>query len=172
MRGFGALKLVFSAVLMAVLCPGAGAQQDAQADLRRAAEEFKVQSRNQGLRQDAPRRGGRARSAPVAYHGRLSHNFRNDFLDATPHDVRQRGGDKNILRRNQFGFNVSGPLVIPKLYNGARRTFFSVSYEGVREKIGRSYLRSIPIVPERTGDFSQTVDAAGDPLRVDRKSVV
>lgn len=166
MRGFEALKFVFSAALLAVLCPRAGAQQDALADLRRAAEEFKVQSRNLGLRQDAPRRGGRDRSAPVAYHGRLFHNFRNDFLDATPHDVRQRGGDKNILRRNQFGFNVSGPLVIPRLYNGARRTFFSVSYEGVREKIGRSYLRSIPIVAERTGDFGQTVDAAGDPLRV------
>ncbi|MBA3974363.1 MAG: hypothetical protein C0504_09125 [Candidatus Solibacter sp.] len=166
MRGFEAPRLVFSAVLAASLCPGAGAQQDAQAELRRAAEEFKVQSRNLGLRQDAPRRGGRARSAPVQFHGRLTHNLRNDALDATPHDVNQRGGDKNILRRNQFGFNVSGPLVIPKLYDGARRTFFSVSYEGVREKIGRSYLRTIPIVPERTGDFSQTVDAAGDPLRI------
>jgi hypothetical protein len=138
MRGPADPSLVISCVLMAALCPWAGAQQDSQSDLRRAAEEFRVQSRNLGMRQDTPRRGGRARSAPVQYHGRLSHNFRNDFLDATPHDVRQRGGDKNILRRNQFGFNVSGPLVIPKLYDGARRTFFSISYEGVREKIGRS----------------------------------
>ena len=40
--------------------------------------------------------------------------------------LRQRGSDKNLLRRNQFGFNLAGPLTIPKLYNtAARRSFRS-----------------------------------------------
>jgi hypothetical protein len=102
----------------------------------------------------------------LAWHGRLFENFRNDKLDATPHDVVQRGGTRNMLRRNQFGFNVGGPVVIPKLYNGARKTFFNVSYEAVRERIGRSFLRTVAIGPERSGDFSQTVDSAGNPLPV------
>ncbi len=165
MRGSSASSLVFSAAFSFALCSGADAPQSAVSDLRRAAEEFKVQTRNLGLRQDAPRRG-QAGARSVKFHGRLFHNFRNDFLDATPHDVRQRGGDKNILRRNQFGFNLSGPLVVPRLYDGSRRTFFSISYEGVREKIGRSYLRTIPLAAERNGDFGQTVDAAGELLRV------
>jgi hypothetical protein len=97
--------------------------------------------------------------------GRLFENFRNDFLDATPHELRQRGSNKNLLRRNQFGFNIGGPVLIPKLYT-RRSTFFSVSYEGVRERISRSYLRTVPIGPERFGDFSQTVDAAGQPLPI------
>lgn len=165
MRGLPAPSLVISAALSFAFCSGADTPQSAVTDLRRAAEEFKVQTRNLGLRQDAPRRGRPGASKPQ-FHGRLFHNFRNDFLDATPHDVRQRGGDKNILRRNQFGFNLSGPLVVPRIYDGSRRTFFSVSYEGVREKIGRSYLRTIPLVAERSGDFGQTVDAAGELLRV------
>lgn len=145
---------------------GVRAQAPAEGSLAQAAEEFKTLSRAQGLRADSPRRSPATRRARPAYRGRLTHNLRNDFLDATPHDVRQRGGTKNILRRNQFGFNVSGPVVVPKLYDGARTTFFSVSYEGVREKIGRSYLRTIPIPEQRAGDFRRVVDPAGNPLRI------
>ncbi len=135
--------------------------------LERAAEEFKIATRELGFRADSPR-ANQSNSKPFwsSWHGRLFHNFRNDILDATPHEVVQRGGDRNILRRNQFGFNVGGPLVIPRLYNGASKTFVNVSYEGVRERIGRSFLRTIAIEPERTGDFSQTVDPAGNPLPV------
>lgn len=93
------------------------------------------------------------------WHGRIYENFRNDALDAVPHEIRQGGGTKSLLRRNQFGFNVAGPLRIPGL--PPRSTFFSLSYEGVRERISRTYLRTIPTVPERTGDYSAVVDQAG-----------
>jgi hypothetical protein len=134
--------------------------------LERAAEEFKVQTRTLGLRTDSPKQVVRTSAGRNQFHGRIFENFRNDFLDAVPHEIVQRGGTKNLLRRNQFGFNLSGPLIIPKLYNGARRTFFSVSYEGVRERIGRSYLRTIPIVTERGGDYSAVVDYSGNPLPI------
>ena len=49
------------------------------------------------------------------WHGRIFENFRTDALDAVPHEVRQRGSGKAILRRNQFGFNIAGPLLIPKI---------------------------------------------------------
>lgn len=161
-----AVRLPLLLLLVPLAMPGVRAQAPAEGQLSRAAEEFKALSRSQGLRADSPRRSTAARRARPAYRGRLTYNLRNDFLDATPHDVRQRGGDKNILRRNQFGFNVSGPVVLPKLYDGARTTFFSASYEGVREKIGRSYLRTIPIPAQRAGDFRTVVDPAGRPLRV------
>lgn len=157
-------------LLFTLLASGIVAGQQPQnvppKDLERAVDEFKTLSRQLGFRADSPQRNSAKKAAAAPFHGRLYHNFRNDFLDATPHDVRQRGGDKNILRRNQFGFNVSGPVILPKLYDGSRRTFFTVNYEGVREKIGRSYLRTIPILAERTGDFSQTVDASGNQLPV------
>jgi hypothetical protein len=135
-------------------------------EMQKAIEEFKAQTRNLGLRADSPA-SARIKSAGAArWHGRLFENFRNDFLDAVPHEIRQRGSNKSLLRRNQFGFNIGGPVIIPKLFNGSRSTFFSVSYEGVRERISRSYLRTVPIAPEREGDFSQTVDSAGNPLPV------
>jgi hypothetical protein len=134
-------------------------------ELEAAADEFKIATAALGLRADSPRKSASGIQLS-SFHGRLYENFRNDFLDAVPHEIVQNGGTKGLLRRNQFGFNLSGPVFLPRIYNGARRTFFSVNYEGVREHIGRSYLQSVPIMAERGGDYSAVVDAAGAPLQI------
>ncbi len=139
-------------------------RRQAASAIERAIEEFKHQTRALGLRVDGTARRKPART--LRWHGRLFWNVRNDFFDAVPHEVRQTGGTKGLLRRNQYGFSVSGPLAIPKLPQLANRTFVSLSYEGMREKLGQHYIRTIPIVPERSGDFSQTVDKAGQLLPI------
>src|SRR3984957_10748612 len=156
--------------LAAYLCAAAASagQQPPPAppgpDMNSAVEEFKIQTRNLGLRPDSPAKSGRR---PVQdWHGRLFENFRNDALDAIPHEIRQNGGDKDLLRRNQFGFNVAGPVVIPHLIDGHGNTYFSLSYEGVRENIDRTYLQTIPTAAQRTGDYSDVVDPAGNVLPI------
>ncbi|MBL8233456.1 MAG: hypothetical protein JNL98_33475 [Bryobacterales bacterium] len=134
-------------------------------EIQKAIEEFRVQTRNLGLREDSPAKARQA-GAKMQWHGRVFENFRNDFLDAVPHEVAQRGGTKNILRRNQFGFNVAGPVLIPRLYKSDGKTFFSFTFEGMREKVGRSFLRTIPTMQERTGDWGHVVDLAGQQLPV------
>lgn len=143
-----------------------GAQQPPQTELQKAVEEFKVLTHELGLRADSPHKKGGNGGAKAAWHGRLFENFRNDFLDAVPHEVLQGGATKSTLRRNQFGFNVAGPVVIPRLYDGRRGTFFSLSYEGVRENVARTSLRTVPTMAERVGDWSATVDEAGNPLPI------
>ena len=142
------------------------AQQQAPSEIQKAVEEFRTRTRALGVRADSPRRSGRSIQGRTAWHGRVFENFRNDLLDAVPHEIRQRGGSKSLLRRNQFGFNLSGPVYIPRVFHGGRDTYFSLSFEGVRERISRSYLRTIATAPERTGDFSHVVDSAGAPLPV------
>ena len=132
--------------------------------MARAVEEFKIQTRNLGLRPDSPHK--RAHNPFHDWHGRIFENFRNDALDAVPHEIRQNGGDKGLLRRNQFGFNVAGPMVVPRVIEGHSNTYFSLSYEGVRENISRTYLETIPTLAQRTGDYSDVVDAAGSVLPV------
>lgn len=51
-------------------------------------------------------------------------NARNFF--ASPTQV------KPPVRQNQFGFQVGGPVFIPKLYDGRNKTFFMADYEGLR----------------------------------------
>ena len=115
-----------------------GQTAPAQTEAQKAVEEFRRLTRELGVRADSPARRTAGRNNGSRLRGRIFENFRNDFLDAVPHEIVQRGGTKSILRRNQFGFNVTGPVVIPRVYHGGRRTFFSFSYEGVREHIGRS----------------------------------
>jgi len=100
------------------------------------------------------------------WHGRVYEYIRNNAFDAVPHEVVQNGGNRNILRRNQYGISVSGPVMIPKLYDGSRKTFFTFSFEGTRERVGRSYLRTLPTTMQRAGDFSDLVNKAGNPVQI------
>jgi hypothetical protein len=132
--------------------------------MQRAVQEFDRQTRALGMRPDSDHAQKTARKP--AWHGRLFENFRNDALDAIPHEIRQRGQQNSLLRRNQYGFNVGGPVLIPRLLNPSSNTYFSLSWEGVRERISRTYLRTIPTLAERAGGGASTVDQAGKPLPV------
>jgi hypothetical protein len=163
-RAFSTLVFCLIAVPFCLM-----AQQKAgtpASEVDRAIEEFKVQTRNLGIRADSPQKKGTNGGIRPSWHGRIYENFRNDALDAVRHEIRQRGGTKNLLRRNQFGFNIGGPVYIPRVYDGGRNTFFSLSYEGVRERISRTYLTTIPTTDERTGDYSSVVDQAGSLLPI------
>ncbi|MFN9457291.1 MAG: hypothetical protein ACK6D7_07945, partial [Acidobacteriota bacterium] len=70
---------------------------------------------------------------------------------------------KAPYRQNQYGGTLSGPIVIPKLFNGKDRIFFMANYEGFKSR------RSVPsffttMTPEmRAGDFSAFTGALQDP---------
>lgn len=134
--------------------------------LDRAAEEFKVLTRDWGMRPESPPATKLQLRRKLLWHGRVYENFRNDILDAIPHEVIQNRQSKSPLRRNQFGFNVAGPVLIPHLITNPNNTFFMLSYEGVREHITRASLHTVPTVAQRAGDFSQTVDQAGNLLPI------
>src|SRR5579884_1350740 len=152
-----------------VVCAGAGGPEPSAkslSPLERAAGEFRSQTRDLGLRPDSPPEKRHRNGPLIPWHGRLYENFRNDALDAIPHEIRQAGGDKGLLRRNQFGLNIGGPLFIPHILQSRNNTFSSLSYEGVRERIARTYLRTLPTEDERAGDFSHTVDLDGNVIPI------
>jgi len=61
---------------------------------------------------------------------------------------------KPSYNRNEFGYTVGGPVVIPGLYNGKNKTFFFSSYEGLRERTQPQYLTSVATQAMRNGDFT------------------
>ncbi|MCP5119920.1 MAG: hypothetical protein GY953_54680, partial [bacterium] len=152
--------------LLAVPLPGAPPAQTAVEEMRRAVEAFQHHSNRLGLRAGQERTVAVSRGRLPSWHGHLFWNVRNDVFDAVPHEVVQTGGDKGILRRNQFGFSLSGPVVVPKLYDGRNRTFLTITFEGVREGEGESFLETVATAAERGGDFSRTVDKAGQLLAI------
>ena len=91
------------------------------------------------------------------FHGAAFEYFRNDLLDAR--NFFDAG--KSELRRNQFGASFTGPVELPKVYNGHDKTFFLASWESFRGIAGSSQLGVIPSALERQGDFSQTFGSNG-----------
>ncbi len=135
-------------------------------ELRRAIREYRAQIQRITLDYPGGEKGNGSRPISRDYRGNLYHYFRNDALDALPHEVRQANGTKSVLRRNQFGFNLTGPVTVPGLYDGRGQTFFSIVYEGTRERISRPYLGDVLTPLQRSGDFSDLVDNAGRPVLI------
>jgi len=72
------------------------------------------------------------RSGTNDFHGSLFDYLRNNFFDANDWFNDHYGKPTPALRQNDFGGTLGGPVWIPKLYDGRNRTFFFVSYEGLR----------------------------------------
>lgn len=72
------------------------------------------------------------RSGTNALHSSAFNYFRNDKLDANSWFGNFNRVKRPALRQNDFGFTVGGPAYLPKAYDGRNRTFFFLSYEGLR----------------------------------------
>src|SRR4029077_18762691 len=69
-----------------------------------------------------------------------------------------------VLKRNQFGANIGGPISIPKVVHGQDRMFFFVSYEGQRQVQTVTTNKIQVFTPaELSGDFSKSNGGAPDP---------
>lgn len=93
-------------------------------------------------------------------HGTAYDYVQNDFFNAKPW-LAAPGAKPAKMRFNQFGGVLSGPVVIPHLYNGRDKTFFMGSYEGLRQyqqTQTSTSLGTVPTLKMRTGDFSELLN--------------
>lgn len=95
-------------------------------------------------------------------HGALFEFLRNDAIDANEFFANSVGQRKPEFRLNQFGFTLGAPVYIPKLYKGTDKTFFFVDYQGTRWRQGSTFFTTVPTALQRQGDFSHTLNAAGN----------
>ena len=91
---------------------------------------------------------------------------RNDALTQAYDAIAGKSVAPPRLNRNQFGANIGGPVVIPRLYNGADKTFFFFNWESGRLAQGAvSSLTLVPPAATRTGDFRGLTNArTGAPI--------
>ncbi len=128
-----------------------------------AIEEFKVQTSSYSA--EYGQNSGAVvqiamKSGTNQFRGALYEFLRSDKLAASDYFLNfqlpagVRPGEKNRLRRNQFGAFFSGPVFLPRAYNGKNRTFWSFNFEGMRET--REVVREAFWFPKafRDGDFS------------------
>jgi len=123
-----------------------------------ALTEFSVDTN--GFKAEYGQAGGGAmtfasKSGTNAFHGSAYDFLRNDKLDARGFFANTR----SIYRQNDFGFTAGGPVVVPKVYDGRNKTFFFMSFEGFRNRVGaNSSILSVPTPEMYNGDFRSWVN--------------
>jgi hypothetical protein len=98
------------------------------------------------------------------FHGSVFDYLRNDAFNANAYFNNQTGQPRPVLKRNQFGGTIGGPISLPKLVNGLDRFFFFFGYQGQRQNsvvVGNALTTYTPA--ELTGDFSHSLDGGPDP---------
>lgn len=104
------------------------------------------------------------KSGTNQFHGSAFEFLRNDALNANTFFRNEQGLRKEVLKRNQYGFTIGGPITIPKVVNGKDRFFFFVGFQGQRLVQQRTLSAVTVFTPaELNGDFSLSNSARTGP---------
>lgn len=112
-------------------------------------QEFRVQSSTYSAEYGRTPGGQFAfetKSGTNQWHGTVYDYLRNDYFDANDWFNNYLSLKEPPLRQNDFGGTLGGPIRIPHVYNGKDKTFFFVSYEGLR------------LIQPQEGELSPTPD--------------
>ncbi len=102
------------------------------------------------------------KSGTNSLHGSAYEFVRNNYFDANGYANDFLGAPIPPYRYNDFGFEVGGPVLIPRIYNGKNKTFFMVSEEWQRIiNVLSQATATVPLASERTGDFTQSYQHVG-----------
>ena len=99
------------------------------------------------------------KSGALAWHGSAFEYFRNEALDAHNY-FDDPALPRPIFRQSQYGGSLGGRVP------GMAKTFFFVTYEGLRGKSAKPMLALVPDATLRTGDFTGR-NPIFDPFNID-----
>ena len=123
-----------------------------------AVQEFKVQTNafdaQQGYSAGATVNVA-VKSGTNDLHGALYYFNRDRSRTANNFFGNRSGQDRPGRTYHRYGGVASGPVYIPKLYNGRDKTFFLFSYERLKDNIAEPQLFTVPTVKMRNGDFTE-----------------
>jgi hypothetical protein len=108
------------------------------------------------------------KSGTNSFHGAGWEYLRRTPLDANTFQNNAIGKPRSEHYLDQYGFQVEGPVLIPKLLkkDGRVRLFYLGSFENYREGTPNPLIVSFPDTDMRNGDFSKLVNASGQPVTI------
>ncbi|MSV28528.1 MAG: hypothetical protein EXQ52_07265 [Bryobacterales bacterium] len=106
------------------------------------------------------------RSGGNQLHGSAYDYLRNDKLNANSWANNRNNVPRGRQRRNDYGFSASGPVFLPKLYDGRNKTFFFFNWDQSNDHGVSIPTANVPTALQRSGDFSQTMTSAGALIRI------
>ncbi len=121
------------------------------------------------------------RSGTNEFHGEAYDFLRNEKFNAADIDtnarcaITMRDDCRNRDNRNNYGFNVGGPIYVPNFGEGNTggvfrslkdRAFFFFHYEGYRLREGQNRPITVPTLRMRNGDFSELLNTNDPNVRL------
>ena len=106
------------------------------------------------------------KSGTLNFHGDVVENLRNSALDANDWTRNHSPLASQYLgpapfRFNQFGWDIGGPVFIPKVTDKKNtKLFFFWAEEWIRRREGQTVTGTVPTLAMRNGDLSQLLDPA------------
>ncbi|MGH9511462.1 MAG: carboxypeptidase regulatory-like domain-containing protein [Terriglobales bacterium] len=104
------------------------------------------------------------------FHGDVFEILRNQLFDSAgffPTRFDSKGRPlPPIDQENNYGFTIGGPIIIPQLYDGRKRTFFHFSSDWFRQNQAQTAIGTVPTAAMKKGDFSNFVDANGNQIPI------
>ena len=91
-----------------------------------------------------------SKSGTNSLHGGVYENLQNTDMNAR----NPFSATVSQIHMNDFGGYLGGPVVLPHLYHGKDKTFFFMSYEGLRLPRQQFLNQSVPSLALRSGDLS------------------
>jgi len=140
-----------------------------------ATQQFKIQTNTYDAQYG--RTGGgvmnlTVKSGTNRFHGAIFERLRRSWSDANPFANNATGTPRAQHAMDQYGFELDGPVTIPKVYRGKDRSFFMFALERDRDSQPQPAVSTVPTAEQRNGDFSKTFTSAGklytvyDPLTI------
>ena len=144
--------------------------QDAVAEVKVLRNNYAAEyGNNGGALINLVSKGGKRDYAGTGYYF-----LRNEALNANNFFSNKAGIKRGLYRHNIWGFNIGGPVQIPKLFPNKTRDklFFFFSYEKPHQITPQDpRFVTVPTERERAGDFSESINSTNakvfirDPLR-------
>src|SRR5579864_1637740 len=103
------------------------------------------------------------KSGGNAYHRSLFEFVRNNDFDALPFQFTAAKPGVSPFKWNDFGFELDGPVVIPKLFNGRNKLFFMANDEWLIQRQTTQSVYTVPTPQMFQGNFSQLATTIYDP---------
>ena len=93
-------------------------------------------------------------SGTNSLHGDAFYINRNEFFDAKGYF----NSRAPIDRENNYGFTLGGPVILPHVYHGKDKTFWTFALDFASTKNTNTTIGTMPTALQKTGDFSDFVD--------------
>ncbi len=106
------------------------------------------------------------KSGSNEFHGGVWDRYFDDRLNANTWSNNRNRVARPERATNIYGFNATGPIWVPKVFDGRNKLFYMVNYESRPSSSLYTTQSTVPLVEQKKGDFSNLVATDGKPVLI------